>query len=104
MQPVQVRQMNLTPDKIVLIGAAVAVLFWPQIWPIVQRLMGKATAGGTPAVPVAPVAGPSRSATVTELLALQDIARALGKPAAADLIGQAVVDLVSDAKPAGGRK
>lgn len=90
--------MEFTPEKIALIAAALAVVFWPQIWPLVQRFTAQRQAA-----PQAPAAGANRSRVVTDLLRLQDSSRALGKPAAADLIGAAIVELVSEAKP-GGKK
>ena len=92
-QPLQVQVMEFTPEKIALIAAAIAVVFWPQIWPAIQRFTSQRSAAPAPA------AGANRSRVVTDLLRLQDSARALGKPAAADLIGSAIVELVSETKP-----
>ena len=86
--------MEFTPEKVALIAAALCVVFWPQVWPIVQRFTAQRQESQK-----APVVGASRSLVVTELLRLQDSARTLGKPAAADLIGSAIVEIVSEAKP-----
>ena len=92
-QPLRVQVMEFTPEKIALIAAAIAVVFWPQIWPAIQRFTPQRSAAPAPA------AGGNRPRVITELLQLQDEARALGKPAAADLIGSAIVELVSAPKP-----
>ena len=85
--------MQLTPENMALLAVGAALIFWPQVQPFVKSFLGKKPAGGKPAVP----AGPGRPAAVTELLALQDVARSLGKPKAADLIGSAIVEIVTDA-------
>lgn len=84
--------MPLSPENMALLAVGAALLFWPQISPMIKTLLGRVPAGGKTAVP----AGPGRSVAVTELLVLQDTARALGKPKAAELIGAAIVDIVSD--------
>ena len=84
--------MQLNAMQIAAVAAAVVVMFWPQIAPMLRGVAAKVKpAGGTSAEP----AGPDRSAWVTQLLSLQEATRAYGNPKAAALIGQAVVDLVS---------
>lgn len=84
--------MSLSPENVALIAAGAALIFWPQISPMLKQF--KMPAGGKPAEP----AGTDRTAAVGELLKLQDVSRALGKPKAADLIGSAIVEIVTEAK------
>ena len=80
--------MTLTPEKIAVVAAAAAVVFWPQlrmVWERARLAGGKAAAAG----------GPDRDRTIQTLLTTQDAARDLGSSKAADLIGQAIVQLVT---------
>lgn len=79
--------MQLTPDKIAIAAAAAVVLLWPQIVQMVERV--RATAGGSH-----PASGPTRSALVNTLMSAQESSRARGCVKAADLIGQAVVEII----------
>lgn len=79
--------MQLTPDKIAAIAVAAVVVFWPQLRQLVERV--RATAGG-----VHPAGGYPRSAIVQTLLTTQEAVRERGATKAADLIGQAVVELI----------
>lgn len=83
-------------EKIALIAAAVAVVFWPQIAAAAKHLRGAASAWGA-STPTP--AGPSRSGVVVQLLDIQSSLEADGKANAAKLVGQAVVELVSAPKP-----
>lgn len=92
--------MELTPDKLLIVAAAGAVVFWPQIVDAVKRFRGNVPGGGVAADP----AGPSASDVVVRLLDLQAAIEAAGNAKAAGLVGQAVVEMVSGKPPAAGAK
>ena len=91
---------ELTPDKLLIVAAAGAVVFWPQIVDAVKRFRGTVPGGGVAADP----AGPSASDVVVRLLDLQAAIEAAGNARAAGLVGQAVVEMVSGKPPAAGAK
>lgn len=83
--------MNLSPEQIGLIAVAAAVLFWPKIAPMLKSFAKKATEASPMADDPSTA---SRSVVVVELLKLQDAAKRLAKPKAAELIAAAIVEII----------
>lgn len=84
--------MQLSPQQWLAVGAAAAFIMWPQIKAAYER------AASSPAAGKPKPGGGDRPAIVSDVLDLQDAAKRLGNPKAAELLGQAAVSLIEAKK------
>lgn len=99
--------MQLTPTQMLAVAAAVAVVFWPQIWPVVQGFLNRpAPLAPSPTKPTSSVVGSEPAAWVADLFAMKAVLEANGQSEAAGLVSQAIVKVIAAPvpKPQGGQR
>lgn len=91
-------------EKLLLVAAAAAVVFFPQIKAAFLSLkpVSPTEPAGSPSAPKSRPVGSERADWVVDLLSLQKVLEANGQGDAASLVSQAAVKIIG--APAGGGK
>jgi hypothetical protein len=95
----------MVDPKILLIAAAVAVVFYPQIMEFVKGFLhpSPAPAATVSAVQSRPV-GSDRASWLADLMSLQRVLEANGQAKAADMLSAVMVEIIGMSDPKGGVK